>query len=74
MAEVEAKCGEPAQKRHSTIPAKYKNRWGEWIIDNSETGSEVDEWVYDFGPNKLMVQVRFLDGALQDVKTLGYGN
>ena len=30
-------------------------------------------WTYNFGPNKLMRRLRFVDGELQDIETLGYG-
>jgi len=33
----------------------------------------VDVWVYNLGPNKLMRRLRFEDGKLVDIETLGYG-
>ncbi len=33
----------------------------------------VEEWTYNFGPRKLMRVVRFENGVVRDVKTLGYG-
>ncbi|WP_348946394.1 DUF2845 domain-containing protein [Chitinibacter sp. FCG-7] len=55
-------------------PLRYRNHAGEWKTDPRQTGSEVSEWLYNFGPDRLMLQLRFLDGQLQDVKTLGYGH
>ncbi len=33
----------------------------------------VEEWTYNFGPNKLMRLIRFEDGLVTKVKQLGYG-
>jgi len=33
----------------------------------------VEEWTYNFGPQKLMRQVRLENGFVRDVRELGYG-
>jgi Protein of unknown function (DUF2845) len=33
----------------------------------------VDEWTYNLGPHKLMRMVRFENGLVSEVTTLGYG-
>ena len=33
----------------------------------------VEIWTYNLGPNKLMRQIRFEDGIVVDIDTLGYG-
>ena len=33
----------------------------------------VEEWTYNFGPRRLMRQVRLENGFVEDVKQLGYG-
>ena len=33
----------------------------------------VESWVYNFGPNKFMRKVRFENGIVADIETLGYG-
>jgi hypothetical protein len=33
----------------------------------------VEFWTYNFGPHKLMYRLRFEDGLLVDVETLGHG-
>lgn len=33
----------------------------------------VEDWVFNFGPNKLMRQVTFENGVVENVKELGYG-
>lgn len=33
----------------------------------------IEEWTYNFGPRKLMRQVRLENGFVEDVRELGYG-
>jgi uncharacterized protein YvpB len=33
----------------------------------------VEIWTYNFGPHKLMRRLRFDDGELVEIETLGYG-
>jgi len=33
----------------------------------------IEIWTYNFGPYKLMRQVRFVDGVVDEIETLGYG-
>lgn len=33
----------------------------------------VEIWTYNFGPYKLMRRVRFVDGVVEEIETLGYG-
>jgi Protein of unknown function (DUF2845) len=64
QAKVAAECGQPAQV---VRPA---------VSDRVEPGvSDVEEeiWVYNFGPNKLMQRIRFRNGVVADIDSLGYG-
>jgi hypothetical protein len=33
----------------------------------------VEVWIYNFGPNKLMQRIRFEDGVVVRIESLGYG-
>jgi hypothetical protein len=33
----------------------------------------VEIWTFNFGPSKLMREVRFVDGRVEEIVTLGYG-
>lgn len=33
----------------------------------------IEDWYYNFGPSRLVVRLRFVDGVLEDEQTLGYG-
>ncbi|WP_410499505.1 DUF2845 domain-containing protein [Chitinibacter sp. S2-10] len=69
MNEIVARCGEPAQRRDYYKSPVYHDYYGYRYLHEQE----VTEWVYNYGPDKFMVQLRFLNGELQDVETLGYG-
>ena len=74
-SEVRALCGEPGQiERRSEWRTRgvVDRRSGAYI----ETTEVVDivEWTYDFGPRRLVRQLRFENGRLVDEDSLGYGN
>ncbi|MBL8267418.1 DUF2845 domain-containing protein [Steroidobacter sp.] len=74
-AEVRAFCGEPADVQTRTILRRPSYTVGGRIVYFGEGLVEipVETWTYNFGPNKLMRRVRFVDGLVDDVETLGYG-
>jgi hypothetical protein len=69
-------CGEPAEVVRTTIlrrPVVW--RYGRpWYAGTEEVAVPVETWVYDFGPMRLMRKLRFEDGVLTDVQTLGHGH
>jgi hypothetical protein len=82
-------CGEPASaQRHviyrSGISVPMLNR-GSRLRGLSDSRSEfllqdrsvvevvVEEWIYNFGPHRLMQRVRFEDGVVSDLDYLDYG-
>ena len=86
-AKVLQYCGEPVDKseRYALRPGSYPNRGSGISINDNEvvagdryyvygrTEVKVEEWTYNFGPNKLMRRVRFADGVVEEVKSLDYG-
>jgi hypothetical protein len=68
-------CGEPADIVHTTImrrPSYERN--GHVIYFGDElVETRVETWTYNFGPNKLMRRLRFVDDRLESIETLGYG-
>jgi hypothetical protein len=73
--QVLAKCGEAAEVQHSSVwrvPLVWiggrRIRAGNDLIE-----VPVELWIYNFGPHKFMRRVRFEDGLVVDVETLGYG-
>lgn len=68
---VAALCGEPAAIERREILRPYGYQRG--ILVHSSYEVSVELWTYNFGPNKLMYRLRFEDGLLVDVDTLGHG-
>ncbi|HEX6636644.1 MAG TPA: DUF2845 domain-containing protein [Steroidobacteraceae bacterium] len=75
-AEVAAKCGEPTDVIQ--MRSIYR-RPVIWIYGRPQYIGEdfievpVEAWVYNFGPNKLMRRLRFENGLVAEIETLGYG-
>ena len=64
QAKVAALCGQPAQVVH---PAAY-----DVVVPGvSDVAEEI--WIYNFGPNKLMQRIRFRNGIVATIGSVGYG-
>jgi uncharacterized protein DUF2845 len=63
QAKVAALCGQPAQIVH---PPAY-----DVVPGVSDAPEEI--WTYDFGPNKLMQRIRFRNGVVANIDSVGYG-
>ncbi|MDY6947233.1 MAG: DUF2845 domain-containing protein [Pseudomonadota bacterium] len=74
-AEVRAFCGEPVDVQTRTILRRpFYTAGGRLLyLGDGLTEIPVETWTYNFGPNKLMRRVRFVDGIVEEVETLGYG-
>ncbi len=64
QAKVAAQCGQPAQV---VRPATSDGV----VAGVSDVEDEI--WVYNFGPNKLMQRIRFRNGVVTDIGSVGYG-
>jgi Protein of unknown function (DUF2845) len=85
MHEVEVleHCGEPADVRdlgfivRSFHPLAHRPPHGGVLFrygpGNYYQEVLVTEYIYNFGPRKLMRRLRFEGGILADIETLGYG-
>jgi hypothetical protein len=75
LAQVRSKCGEPQDIQTSTM-LRRPIVWihgrpvfvGEGLVE-----VPVESWIYNLGPNKFMRRVRFVDGQVTEIETLGYG-
>lgn len=74
-AEVRDLCGEPTDVQTTTILRRphydFNGRllyYGDGVVE-----VPVEVWTYNFGPYKLMRRIRFVDGLIDDIETLGYG-
>ncbi len=74
--EVLAKCGEPADKVTQRSVYRRPMIWAHgrpYYIGDDYMEVPVESWTYNLGPNKLMRRVRFENGLVADIETLGYG-
>ena len=73
--EVSSLCGDPAQVErksiYNTISAGPTGPAG--VTAGTSVEVQVELWTYNFGPNKLMQRVRFEDGVVVHIESLGYG-
>jgi hypothetical protein len=74
-ATVVAKCGEPTEvDRRSTWRRPMVFMHGRPVYIASDLMEiPVELWIYNLGPNKLMRRVKFEDGLVVEIETLGYG-
>ena len=64
QAKVAALCGQPAQVVH---PPAYD------VVVPGASDVEEEIWIYNFGPNKLMQRIRFRNGTVATIGSVGYG-
>jgi hypothetical protein len=75
-SEVIAKCGEPTEVDRRSAILRRPVVWiggRPFTVGDSLIEVPVEVWVYNLGPSKLMRRLRFEDGLLVDIDTLGYG-
>jgi hypothetical protein len=72
---VEALCGPPTSVRRTEVlqrPVRwYRGR--PYYLSWDPIPIPVEYWTYNLGPSKLMRRLKFEDGLLVDVETLGHG-
>jgi Protein of unknown function (DUF2845) len=71
---VRSFCGEPAdvQTRYVLRRPIFSSSSG-FAYSDSAVEVPVETWTFNFGPYKLMRRIRFVDGLVEDIETLGYG-
>ena len=78
QAEVAARCGPPAQIEHQPIYSESATAVPPVgvlppIVMRSATEIPVEVWTYNFGPSRLMQRIRFENGVVVRIESLGYG-
>jgi hypothetical protein len=74
--QVAAKCGEPTDIVKMSSLFRRPTIWANgrpYYLGDDFVEVQVQGWVYNLGPNKLMQKVIFEDGVVTDIETLGYG-
>ncbi len=64
QAKVAALCGQPAQVVRPEVT--------DGVVPGV-SDVENETWIYNFGPNKLMQRIRFRNGVVANIDTIGYG-
>jgi hypothetical protein len=74
-AEVSAKCGDPAdvERKSAYNSASISTGGRPGLISGSTVEVQIELWTYNFGPTRLMQRIRFEDGIVVRVESLGYG-
>jgi hypothetical protein len=74
-AQVAAKCGDPTDVERRSVWRRPVVWYGghPYYVGQDFVEIPVETWVYNLGPNKLMRRVRFEDGKVAEIETLGYG-
>jgi hypothetical protein len=74
-SKVEALCGAPTDIQRKEVlqrPVRwYRGR--PYYTSYEPVPIPVEYWTYNLGPSKLMRRLKFEDGLLVDVETLGHG-
>lgn len=74
IEEVLAKCGEPDSVQTHTEVVSRTLRFPYKTLDTTEyIEIRVEEWIYNFGPSRFQQYLRFENGELVEVKSLGRG-
>ena len=75
VEKVRATCGEPQRiERRDILQRPSYVRNGRVIYFGEEMVIvPVELWTYNFGPNRFMRRLRFVNGRLEEIETLGYG-
>lgn len=75
--EVVRKCGDPvsveAWTAYEVLHRSSRHRQHPTVQDEIVVPIAVEEWTYNFGPHRLMHVLRFENGYLVKIRTLGYG-
>lgn len=74
QSQVRNWCGEPTDVSRRSIwrPAVIW-RYGRPYHLGGDIEVPVETWTYNLGPSKLMRRIRFEDGEVVEIETLGYG-
>jgi hypothetical protein len=72
---VKAICGEPSAVQTRTIVRRPTYNLNGRVIHYGDGYVEVpvEIWTFNFGPYKLLRRVRFIDGLVDEIETMGYG-
>ena len=73
--EVLHHCGEPVSVEEWQVSHRqvYDYDLGYYVYQPYGKPVHMEQWIYNFGPRRLMRKLTFRDGELIKIETLGYG-
>ena len=75
-SEVVSYCGDPTEVVSSSSILRRPVTWingRPYTVGDGFVEIPVDIWLYNLGPNKLMQRIKFEDGRVVAIESLGYG-
>jgi Protein of unknown function (DUF2845) len=74
-AAVLAKCGNPTQADQTSVtrPSTAGPNDPQNELVSATVEVLIDTWLFNFGPNRLMMRVHIENGTVVQIDTLGYG-
>jgi hypothetical protein len=66
-------CGEPLAIESSYAQRLYVGDKATAFFPYAFADVRIDEWTYNFGPQRLMRVVRIENGIVTDIRSIGYG-
>ncbi len=63
----------PRVRRDLHAPRDVNARRGVRVQKETHLPISAETWLYNFGPNRLMREVWFVDGRVRKIRSLGYG-
>ena len=75
-ARVRERCGAPTETRveRKLVPAVIWRDGRRIELPGGDREVIVEFWTYNFGPDRLMRQLKLEEGVVVEIKTLGYGH
>jgi Protein of unknown function (DUF2845) len=66
-------CGEPEYVQSRVVRRALFGHFGPALTSGLAGDVQVEEWTYNFGPNKLMPILELENGIVTRIRYLGYG-
>ena len=70
---VRATWGEPAERSTRIVQNAVTAVPVDGLVQTAQRTTQVETWIYNFGPNRFMRRVTFEDGRVVRIETLGRG-
>jgi hypothetical protein len=71
-AQVAALCGDPAQVVQKSVYLRPLASL-DYRVNPVTVEVQVEVWIYNFGPDRLMQRIRFEDGVVVRIESIGFG-